>query len=141
MATREQFNLSPSQRRARKFSNNFKRSKVREIELGKARVSEVSRQYEVSDVSIYRWMAKFGSMKSKPERIIVETDSDTRQLLELKKKVAELEQIIGQKQVLLDFKDKMIELAEETYGVDIKKKFSIKPSGISGNEENNTPTV
>ncbi|MBK5261313.1 MAG: hypothetical protein JJE17_01920, partial [Peptostreptococcaceae bacterium] len=46
------------------------------------------------------------------------TDSDTRQLLALKKKVAELEQIVGQKQILIDFKDKMIDLAEETYGVD-----------------------
>jgi transposase-like protein len=141
MATREQIKLSPAQRQTRHFSNNFKRAKVREIELGKSRISEISRQYEVSTVSVYRWMSKFGNMKDKPERIVIETDSDTRQLLELKKKVAELERIIGQKQVLLDFKDKMIDLAEETYGVDIKKKFSIKPSGISGNEENNTPTA
>jgi hypothetical protein len=63
-------------------------------------------------------------MKDKKERLIIETDSDTRQLLELKKKIAELEQIVGQKQILIDFKDKMIDLAEETYGVDIKKKFS-----------------
>ncbi len=35
--------------------------------------------------------------------------------------MADLERIIGQKQVLLDFSDKMIYLAEETYGVDIKK--------------------
>lgn len=141
MATREQMKLSPTQRQTRHFSNNFKRTKVREIELGKSRISEISRQYEVSTVSVYRWMAKFGNMKNKPERIIVETDSDTRQLLELKKKVAELERIIGQKQVLLDFKDKMIDLAEETYGVDIKKKFTTKPSGTSGNEENTTPTA
>lgn len=141
MATREQIKLSVSERQTRHFSNNFKRAKVREIELGKSRISEISRQYEVSTVSVYRWMAKFGNMKNKPERIIVETDSDTRQLLELKKKVAELERIIGQKQVLLDFKDKMIDLAEETYGVDIKKKFTTKPSGISGNEENTTPTA
>ena len=80
-------------------------------------------------------------MKNKKERLIIESDSDTRQLLELKKKVAELERIIGQKQVMLDFKDKMIELAEETYGVDIKKKFTTSPSNSSGSTENNTPTA
>ena len=41
-------------------------------------------------------------------------------------------------EVLLDFKDKMIELAEENYGVDIKKKFSTKPSDISGSTGNSS---
>ena len=66
---------------------------------------------------------------------------DTKKLLELKKKVAELERIIGQKQIMLDFKDKMIEIAEQTYGVDIKKKFSTQPSKTSGKTESNTPSA
>jgi hypothetical protein len=73
--------------------------------------------------------------KNKKERLVVETDSDTRQLLELKKRVSELERIIGQKQILIDFQDKMIDLAEETYGVDIKKKFFSTPSSTSGKTE------
>ena len=80
-------------------------------------------------------------MKDKKERMIVESQSDTQQLIALKKKVAELERIIGQKQVLLDFKDKMIDLAEQTYGVDIKKKISTKPSSTSGSDGNNTPSA
>ena len=74
-------------------------------------------------------------MKQKKERLIVEGQSDTRELLELKKKVAELERIIGQKQILLDFKDKMIDIAEEIYKVDIKKKFGTKPSDGTGSKE------
>lgn len=132
MANRETFKMSTSERRSRHFSESFKKEKVREIESGRTKVSEICKQYEVSSVSVYRWLAKFGSMKNKKERLIVETDSDTRELLALKKKVAELERIIGQKQILIDFKDKMIELAEETYGVDIKKKFSTKPSDTTG---------
>ncbi|HOK36625.1 MAG TPA: hypothetical protein PLR72_05175, partial [Paludibacteraceae bacterium] len=58
--------------------------------------------------------------KNKKERMIVETESDTRQLIALKKRISELEQIIGHKQILIDFQSKMIDLAEETYGVDIK---------------------
>lgn len=52
--------------------------------------------------------------------MIIETESDTRQLIALKKRISELEQIIGHKQILIDFQSKMIDLAEETYGVDIK---------------------
>ncbi|UBM61392.1 transposase [Candidatus Sulfidibacterium hydrothermale] len=141
MATRRQFKMTTAERRRRHFSDSFKIQKVREIETGKTKVSEISKQYEVTTTNVYRWLNKFGTMKDKKEKLIIETDSDTRQLLELKKKVAELERIIGQKQILIDFKDKMIELAEETYGVDIKKKFSTRPSNISGTTENNTDTA
>ena len=123
MATREQFKMTVAERRRRHFSDSFKIQKVRELEGGKTKISEICKLYEVSDISVYRWLNKFGTMKNKKERLIVETDSDTRQLLALKKKVAELERVIGQKQIIIDFKDKMIELAEETYGVDIKKNF------------------
>ena len=141
MAKRNQFKMSISQRQSRRFSDNFKQTKVRELEQGRISVSEISKQYEVSTVNVYRWLSKFGSMKNKEVRMVVETNSDTRELLDLKKKVAELERIIGQKQVLLDFKDKMIDIAEETYGVDIKKKFSTKLSSPSGRSGNNTPLV
>jgi len=141
MAKREQFKMSTSERRRRKFSNSFKIQKVREIETGKTKVSEICKQYEVSSVNVYRWLNKFGIMKNKQERLIIESDSDTKQLLALKKKVAELERIIGQKQVLIDFKDKMIDIAEEIYGVDIKKKLSIQQSNTSGSTEKSTDSV
>ena len=135
MAITTNYKMTTSQRRQRHFSENFKMEKVRELEIGLTRVCELSKQYEVSSASIYRWIAKFGSMKQKRERLIVEGQSDTRELLELKKKVAELERIIGQKQILLDFKDKMIDIAEEIYKVDIKKKFGTKPSDGTGRKE------
>ena len=135
MARLDQFKMSTAERRSRRFSDNFKIQKVREIETGQTKVSEICSQYQVADKNVYLWIDKFGSMKEKKERLVVETDSDTRQLIEFKKRVSELERIIGQKQILIDFQDKMIELAEETYGVDIKKKFFSTPSNISGKTE------
>lgn len=115
--------LSISEKRRRRFSDNFKLQKVREIELKQTKVSEICKQYDVSYTSVYRWIEKFGMKKEKKERLIVETLSDTRELLALKKRVAELEQIIGQKQILLDFKDRMIAIAEETYTLILKKSL------------------
>jgi transposase-like protein len=132
MARREQFIMSESERRVRRFSDNFRKEKVRELELGIVSIRDLRQQYQVSDMTVRRWIVKFGSMKSKKERLIVESQSDTIQLLELKKKVAELERVVGQKQLLIDFQQKMIELAEEEYRVDIKKKFSGKPSNTTG---------
>jgi transposase len=70
--------------------------------------------------------------KKRPTRIIVESESDTKKMLELQKRVAELERIVGQKQLLIDFKEKMIELAEEHYKIDIKKNFSTQQSSSTG---------
>lgn len=127
--------MTTSQRRHRHFSENFKKEKVKEVEIGLTRISDICKQYEVTSTNVYRWISKFGSMKNKQERLIVESQSDTKELLALKKRIAELERIVGQKQILLDFKDKMIEIAEETYHVDIKKKFSTRPSDTTGSTE------
>ncbi len=135
MSYKKQFSTSVKDRRLRSFSVEFKKLKVREITSGRTTISEICREYEVSRTSVFRWMSKFGVMGKKKERVVVETDSDTKQLLALKKRIAELERLVGQKQILLDFKEKMIELAEEEYQVDIKKKFSEKPSSTSGETE------
>jgi len=127
MATRQNFKQSTEERRRRFFSEEFKTKKVREIEQKITTIAEVCRQYEVRENSVSKWLNKYGNNHMKGVRVIVESESDTRKLIEMKAKIAELERIIGQKQVLLDFKDKMIDLAEETYGVDIKKKFESKP--------------
>jgi hypothetical protein len=47
--------------------------------------------------------------------------------------------VIGQKQLLIEFQQKMIELAEQTYDVDIKKKLSSKLSSGTGQTDQNTP--
>lgn len=132
MAKRSQFKMSISERQHRSFSESFKKMKVKEIETGITHISELCQQYEVSTTSVYKWLKLYGTNKHSVEKLVVETQSDTQELLRLKKQVADLERMVGQKQILIDFKDKMIELAEETYGVDIKKKFSTKPSTSSG---------
>ena len=74
-------------------------------------------------------------MKKKKERLIVESQSDTQKLLELKKQIADLERLLGQKQIQLEFKDKMIELAEEVYKIDIKKNFGTQHSSDSATQK------
>jgi len=137
MKKRTNHQMTTSERRRRNFSESFKIKKVREIETGVTKISELCKAYEVSDTAVYKWINKYGIMKNKKERLVIESESDTQELLSLKKKVAELERIVGQKQLLIDFKDKMIDIAEEMYGVDIKKKFSDQLSNTSGSKEKN----
>jgi hypothetical protein len=68
----------------------------------------------------------------------VESESDSKKIEQLRAQVRELERIIGEKQIKLDFQEKMIELAEDMYKIDIKKKFSGKPSSGTGSTEKPT---
>lgn len=138
MAKREFYNLTREERLCRRFSEGFKRQKVKEIQTRKSTITDVHKQYSVSFTSLYRWIKKYSVNRESPVRIVVETESDTRELLELKKIKANLEQTIGQKQILIDFQQKMIDLAEETYGIDIKKKFSSEPFSSSGKTGKNS---
>jgi hypothetical protein len=56
----------------------------------------------------------------------------------MREQIKELERIIGEKQVKLDFQEKLITLAEKEYDIDIKKKFSGKHSSGTGSTGNST---
>lgn len=139
MATIENYKkLSLHERQNRYFSESFRRKKVSEIERNISTIAEISREYQVSITAVRKWIYKYSAMLKKGERQVVESKSDTRKIQQLKDQVKELEHIIGQKQLLIDFQQKAIELAEQEYGIDIKKKFGDKPYSGSGITENNT---
>jgi transposase-like protein len=141
MSSKQKFTISTEERQRRTFSEEFKRKKVREIEQKITTIAEVSRNYQVRANSVAKWLAKYGNVKMKGVRIIVESESDTRRIQELERKVAELERMVGNKQILLEFQDKMIELAEQRYQVDIKKKCVPTPSAMFGNTGKNSDAV
>jgi transposase len=136
MATVEQFEkMSVRERQNRFFSPEFKRRKVSEIERNLVSVAEVCREYQVSNPAVYKWIYKYSKMRKKKERQVIESASDTRKIAELKQKIRELERLVGQKQVEVEFLNKMIEITEEDLQIDIKKKASSKLSSGSGSGE------
>ena len=139
MAKTEQFHQTTSERQARTFSESFKRQKVAEIEKNQSRVSDICREYQVTRTAIYKWIYQYSAMKKKAIRQVIESESDTKKLLALRERVKELERIIGQKQIMIDFKDRMIDIAEEHFNIDIKKKFGSQPSSGFGTTDPNIP--
>lgn len=135
MATVEQYQkMTTLERRSRYFSVEFKKRKVSEIERNLVSIAEVAREYQVSKTSIHRWIYQYSKMRKKQEKQVVELDSDTRKLAELRNKIKELEQMLGQKEAEVMVLKKMIDLAEEESGLDIKKK-GLKRSSGSGSEK------
>lgn len=121
MATSQQFQLSAEERKKRTFSEEFKRQKAREIVRKETTVMEVSKVYQVRANTVYKGMNKYYIKDNKGVRLVVEMESETKPILALLQKVAELVRMVGQKQIIIDLQNKMIELAEEEYQVDIKK--------------------
>lgn len=111
----------------RYFSNDFKQKRVRELESNLVSIADICKTYHVSRTSVYRWIYKYSSMAKKDVKQVVEAKSDTKKIQLLEERVKELERALGQKQMLIDIKDKMIEIAEETYDIDIKKNWLPKP--------------
>jgi predicted RNA-binding protein YlqC (UPF0109 family) len=63
--------------------------------------------------------------------MVVEMESEAKKTIELSARIAELERIIGQKQLTIDYLDKLIELAGHHYEIDLKKTFVTPPSSGS----------
>lgn len=130
--------LTVRERINRYFSEDFRRKKVSEIERNLTSVSEVCREYQVTSAAVYKWIYRYSVMRKKGVKQVVEAKSDSRKIQALKEQVKELERIIGEKQVNLDFQEKMIEIAEKEYQIDIKKKFSGKRSSGTGSKDTST---
>jgi len=121
------------------FSDALKRDVVEQIEQSKLGVFAASREYSVNPASIYNWLNKFSRNLKKGQVIVVEKESEQRKNQELRAKIAELERIIGRKQMEIDFLNKVIEIGSEEVKVDIKKKFGGKLSTGSGATGGSTP--
>ena len=112
----------------RSFNEEFKKRKIRDLERNITSIPDICKTYSVSRTSVYKWIYKYSVMAKKQVKQVVEAKSDTQKIKALEGRIKELERIVGQKQLLIEFKDKMIEIAESTYNVDIKKKVGSRLS-------------
>jgi len=110
----------------RRFSESFKREKVKEIEEKTITVLQLSRIYDVSPTAIYKWIRKYSKYQGKRERVVVEKESESYKTYQLQRKVAEMERLLGQKEIEISYLEKVIESGNELLGEDLKKKYDPK---------------
>jgi transposase-like protein len=125
-------NVRISLRQRRIFSDKLKKKIIKDIESGKASVTAVSREYQVSIASVYLWLKKFSSHLHPSTTLVMQMDSEQYRSKELEKKVIELEAALGRKQMEVDYLNKLIEIAGEELGTDIKKNINGPVSNGSG---------
>jgi len=116
----------------RVFSEEFKKARVKEYESGEYSVVELSRLFDIQRAVIYQWIHIYSFYNKKRVIIVEMKDSGKQKLKDYEKRIADLERIVGQKQLNIDYLEKMIGLAEQQYNVEIKKKVNTPLSPGSG---------
>jgi len=132
MANLKEYQKTFKQSYVRYFGEKFKKDIVQKVERNELSIAEVSTLYNVSRTSVYKWVYKYSILYKKGYKQIIEPMSSSKKVKDLQNRIKELEQIVGQKQIKLDFMKKLIEIAEQDYDIDIVKKNASKPSSGSG---------
>lgn len=119
-------------RKQRKYSIEFKKRIVADFESGKYSVPQLEKLHGVGNNTIYRWIYKFSTFNEQGFRIIEMKDSSNKKMKELESRVKELESTVGRKQIMIDYLEKMMEIAKDELDIDIKKNFGTPQSTGSG---------
>jgi transposase-like protein len=112
----------------RRFSESFRKARVKEYEKGLFTVSEISRQYSVSVTSVYNWLRKHSYLYKNGYVVVEQENSGSELIKKLSKRIEELERSVGQKQVNIEYLEMLIAKAGEFYSADLKKTFDKKQS-------------
>lgn len=109
-------------RSIRHFSEAFKKEKVQLIVENKFTVSQISDLYKVSRTAVYKWLYKYSQLSPKTITV-VQMESEEQKTKILLSRLAELERIVGQKQLELDLNEKIFDCIKAELGYDVKKKY------------------
>ena len=106
----------------RVFSLELKLALVKKIEQGDLRVLDVTKVYGVSRTAVYKWLRKYSDLYRSQTRVVVEHKSMSKKNKELEDQIKKLEQALEQKQLRIDYLEKVVEFTSERSGEDIEKK-------------------
>jgi transposase len=133
MAKKEDKKYQLESRYNRFFSVEFRKSKVEELKSGRLKVRDLCQLYNLSRTTVYNWLYLY-SEAEKGVKTVVQMDSEAFKTKLLQQRVAELERIVGQKQLEIDYLNVCLEVASEEMGYDLKKKHAPPRWSDSGNK-------
>jgi transposase len=110
-----------SEKYNRYFSEEFRKSKVADFEKGITTIKMLCSQYNITRTTVYKWIHLYSNIEKGTKKVI-QMESEEFKTKLLMEKVGELERIVGQKQIEIDYLNKLIELESKSIGYDIKKK-------------------
>lgn len=118
----------------RGFSEEFRKLKVKEITSGQLKVRDFCAIYGVSRTAVYNWLYLYSEVE-KGTKTVIQMESEAFKTKILHQRVAELERVIGQKQLEIDYLNVCLAVVSEELGYDVKKKCAPPPWNASEAEQ------
>jgi transposase len=109
------------------FSEEIKRKAIKDLTSQRTTIKALMNEHQVSHQAIYSWLYKYSPYHEQKCTLVVQMKSEEAKKIELQQRIAELERIVGQKQLELDFLNKLLEIGSNELGFDLKKSFSSPP--------------
>ncbi len=119
-------------REHRIFSEELKKKAVKDLVSKRTTIRALVNEHQVSEQTVYRWLYKYWPYHEQKCTLVVQMKSEETKNSELQKRVAELERVVGQKQLEIDFLNKLLEIGSSELGFDLKKNFNTPPSNGTG---------
>jgi transposase-like protein len=123
-------------RERRIFSEEVRKKAVKDLTSKRTTIKALMNEHQISYQTVYKWLYKYSAHHAQKCTLVVQMKSEETKNTELQKRLAELERIVGQKQLEIDFLNKLLEIGSSELGFDLKKNFNTPPSsGIDGTDK------
>lgn len=110
-------------RQRRIFSEEFKKQKVKLLVEKKISISDLCEQYNLSKMTPYRWLYKYSPHYNQGTIQVTQMESEAEKTKYYQGQAAELERLYGQKQIRVEYLEKLVDIASKELGIDLKKTF------------------
>lgn len=119
--------VKTAQRIHNRYSVAFKMQVVEEVENGLITVEGARKLYNIPGKgTIAEWVEKYGINQRINKAVYVMTKTEELELIRLKKEVKRLQTALDDSQLRNLALETLVELAEEKYGLDLKKNYGAK---------------
>lgn len=119
-------------RERRIFSEDIKKKAVKDLTSKRTTIKTLMNEHQISHQTVYQWLYKYSPYHEQKCTLVVQMKSEETKNSELQRRVAELERIVGQKQLEIDFLNKVLQIGSSELGFDLKKNFNTPPSNGTG---------
>jgi len=107
-----------------RYSNCFKRNVVESIERDGLSIEDCRRLYGIGgSETIQKWIRRFGKNELLNKLVMVQTLDERDELKRLREEVKRLKIAYADLAIAHRIDQKVIEIADELYGFDLKKKY------------------
>lgn len=103
------------------FSKELKRKIVKDLVSKCTTLCAVVAEHQVNRNSVYTWLYKYSPQHEQQPTLVLQMQSEETKNHKLRQRLAELERIVDQKQLEIDFLNKLREVGSLELGFDLKK--------------------